>query len=256
MQETPSTCPYCGVGCGVIIQSDGDTITGVRGDPHHPANFGRLCTKGSTLHLTASRPVTLQTRLLQPQLRPQRGQAAHPIDWDAALDTAAQRFAATIDRHGYIQLRDRTKDVIKSGGEWISSVELENEIMAHPAVAEAAVIGLPHPKWGERPLACIVLREGASATKDDITAQLDNLVFDGFIAATPEPHFTRLDKYVHAIDVRLKGWTANPAREQQNLDVITELCDRLLKGGAPGIHFYSMNQSALTLELCRRLGLA
>ena len=100
MKETPSTCPYCGVGCGVIIQSDGDTITGVRGDPHHPANFGRLCTKGSTLHLTASRPVTLQTRLLQPQLRPQRGQAAHPIDWDAALDTAAQRFAATIDRHG------------------------------------------------------------------------------------------------------------------------------------------------------------
>ena len=100
MQETRSTCPYCGVGCGVIIQSDGDTITGVRGDPHHPANFGRLCTKGSTLHLTASRPVTLQTRLLQPQLRPQRGQAAHPIDWDAALDTAAQRFAATIDRHG------------------------------------------------------------------------------------------------------------------------------------------------------------
>ena len=68
-------------------------------------------------------------------------------------------------------------------------------------------------------------RRPDSATKDDITAQLDNLVFDGFIAATPEPHFTRLDKYVHAIDVRLKGWTANPAREQQNLDVITELED-------------------------------
>jgi fatty-acyl-CoA synthase len=83
---------------------------------------------------------------------------------------------ATIDRHGYIQLRDRTKDVIKSGGEWISSVELENEIMAHPAVAEAAVIGLPHPKWSERPLACIVLREGASATKDDIVAYLDGRV--------------------------------------------------------------------------------
>src|SRR5574337_303787 len=100
MKETPSTCPYCGVGCGVIIQSDGDTITGVRGDPRHPANFGRLCTKGSTLHLTASRLVTLQTRLLQPQLRPQRGQAPQPIAWDEALDTAAQRFAATIERHG------------------------------------------------------------------------------------------------------------------------------------------------------------
>ena len=61
MQETKSTCPYCGVGCGVIIESDGAQITGVRGDPTHPANFGRLCTKGSTLHLTASSPVTLAT---------------------------------------------------------------------------------------------------------------------------------------------------------------------------------------------------
>ena len=54
MTETKSTCPYCGVGCGVIIDSDGAQITGVRGDPEHPANFGRLCTKGATLHLTAS----------------------------------------------------------------------------------------------------------------------------------------------------------------------------------------------------------
>jgi fatty-acyl-CoA synthase len=83
---------------------------------------------------------------------------------------------ATIDPHGYIQLRDRTKDVIKSGGEWISSVELENEIMAHPAVAEAAVIALPHPKWSERPLACVVLREGQTATKDEIVAFLDGRV--------------------------------------------------------------------------------
>ncbi len=75
---------------------------------------------------------------------------------------------ASIDADGYIRLRDRTKDVIKSGGEWISSVELENEIMAHPAVAEAAVIGLPHPRWSERPLACVVLREGETATKEEI----------------------------------------------------------------------------------------
>jgi len=75
---------------------------------------------------------------------------------------------ASIDPHGYIRLRDRTKDVIKSGGEWISSVELENEIMAHPAVAEAAVIGLPHPRWSERPLACVVLRDGETATKEEI----------------------------------------------------------------------------------------
>jgi fatty-acyl-CoA synthase len=83
---------------------------------------------------------------------------------------------ASIDEHGYIRLRDRTKDVIKSGGEWISSVELENEIMAHPAVSEAAVIGLPHTQWGERPLACVVLREGETATKDDIVAFLDGRV--------------------------------------------------------------------------------
>jgi fatty-acyl-CoA synthase len=75
---------------------------------------------------------------------------------------------ATVDSNGYIRLVDRTKDVIKSGGEWISSVELENEIMAHPAVAEAAVIGVPHPKWQERPLACVVVKEGASLTKDEL----------------------------------------------------------------------------------------
>lgn len=100
MQETPSTCPYCGVGCGVIIESDGAQITGVRGDPTHPANFGRLCTKGSTLHLTASQPVALQTRLLQPQHRTTRNAAPTPLPWDAALDLAADRLATTIAQHG------------------------------------------------------------------------------------------------------------------------------------------------------------
>ncbi|MBN8494700.1 MAG: hypothetical protein J0M00_25060, partial [Burkholderiales bacterium] len=60
--ETRSTCPYCGVGCGVIIEAQGGQITGVRGDPEHPANFGRLCTKGSTLHLTATAAVAQQAR--------------------------------------------------------------------------------------------------------------------------------------------------------------------------------------------------
>ncbi|MGH9136769.1 MAG: long-chain fatty acid--CoA ligase [Acidimicrobiales bacterium] len=80
---------------------------------------------------------------------------------------------ATIDEHGYIRLVDRTKDVIKSGGEWISSVELENELMGHPAVSEAAVIGVNHEKWGERPLACVVLRDGASANKEELLAFLE-----------------------------------------------------------------------------------
>ncbi|HVQ03138.1 MAG TPA: molybdopterin-dependent oxidoreductase, partial [Burkholderiaceae bacterium] len=100
MRETKSTCPYCGVGCGVIIESDDDQITGVRGDPQHPANFGRLCSKGSTLHLTASRPVTMQTRLLQPMRRYLRGGAPQPIVWDDALDLAAERIARTVQAHG------------------------------------------------------------------------------------------------------------------------------------------------------------
>jgi fatty-acyl-CoA synthase len=80
---------------------------------------------------------------------------------------------ATIDRHGYIRLVDRTKDVIKSGGEWVSSVELENEIMAHPKVAEAAVIGVAHPKWSERPLACVVCKPGETVTREEIIAFLE-----------------------------------------------------------------------------------
>ncbi|MGJ7521571.1 nitrate reductase [Variovorax sp. LT1P1] len=98
--ETRSTCPYCGVGCGVIIESTGAQITGVRGDPDHPANFGRLCTKGSTLHLTATAAVTMQTRLLQPMRRAERGTTPAAITWDDALDTATAKFAQVIRDHG------------------------------------------------------------------------------------------------------------------------------------------------------------
>ena len=83
---------------------------------------------------------------------------------------------ATIDRNGYIRLVDRTKDLVKSGGEWISSVELENEIMAHPQVKEAAVIGIKDEKWGERPLACVVCDEGASLDPADIRGFLEGRV--------------------------------------------------------------------------------
>ncbi|WP_372973033.1 3-(methylthio)propionyl-CoA ligase [Marinobacter sp.] len=75
---------------------------------------------------------------------------------------------ATIDNNGYLQLVDRSKDVIKSGGEWISTMELENQAVAHPDVAEAAVIGIHHPTWQERPLLIVVAKEGATVTADDL----------------------------------------------------------------------------------------
>jgi fatty-acyl-CoA synthase len=75
---------------------------------------------------------------------------------------------ATMDDEGFIKIVDRAKDLVKSGGEWISSVDLENTLMGHPAVKEAAVIGVPHPKWQERPLAAVVLKEGARATPEEL----------------------------------------------------------------------------------------
>ncbi|MEY2618472.1 MAG: hypothetical protein RL522_1474 [Pseudomonadota bacterium] len=99
-RETHSTCPYCGVGCGVIIESQGDEITGVRGDPDHPANFGRLCTKGTTLALTASAPLARQARLMHPMRRAARGDTPQRITWDDALDTATRTFARVIADHG------------------------------------------------------------------------------------------------------------------------------------------------------------
>ena len=108
---------------------------------------------------------------------------------------------ATIDADGYVQITDRAKDVIKSGGEWISSVELENAIMAHPQVLEAAVVGLPHERWQERPLACVVVKPGAQLTKQDIIAHLTARVAKWwlpadvvFIAALPKTSVGKIAK--------------------------------------------------------------
>ncbi|MCX7601681.1 MAG: long-chain fatty acid--CoA ligase [Meiothermus sp.] len=90
-----------------------------------------------------------------------------PDGWFRTGDVVA------IDPEGYIRIADRTKDLIKSGGEWISSIDLENALMAHPAVKEAAVIAIPDPKWDERPLAAVVLKEGASATAEELRAFLE-----------------------------------------------------------------------------------
>ena len=75
---------------------------------------------------------------------------------------------STVDPDGYMQITDRSKDVIKSGGEWISSIDLENIAVAHPAVAEAAVVAVRHPRWDERPLLVVVKKPGASVTREDL----------------------------------------------------------------------------------------
>jgi fatty-acyl-CoA synthase len=87
------------------------------------------------------------------------------VDEEGFFDTGD---VATMDAAGYMQITDRAKDVIKSGGEWISSIELENLAIGHPKVTEAAVIGIKHPKWDERPLLVVVLKEGETAAKSEI----------------------------------------------------------------------------------------
>jgi fatty-acyl-CoA synthase len=94
-----------------------------------------------------------------------KGEGGDKLDAEGYFPTGD---VATIDPDGYLHLVDRTKDVIKSGGEWVSSIDLENAAMGHPAIAEAAVIGIPHPKWQERPVLVAVLRKGHSATREDV----------------------------------------------------------------------------------------
>jgi fatty-acyl-CoA synthase len=110
---------------------------------------------------------------------------------------------AAIDERGYIRISDRTKDVIKSGGEWISSVELENELMGHPEVAEAAVIALPDERWSERPLACIVRAEDGDCTADALREHLTDRVAKwwiperfAFIDEVPKTSVGKFDKKV------------------------------------------------------------
>jgi len=128
---------------------------------------------------------------------------------------------ATIDAEGYLRIVDRMKDVIKSGGEWISTVDLENTIMAHPKVAEAAVVGVEHPKWQERPLACIVAKPGQSVSKEEILDHLkgkfaawwmpDDVVL---IDEVPKTSVGKFDKKVlrERFAAHLKQKGAAPAR--------------------------------------------
>ena len=118
---------------------------------------------------------------------------------------------ATIDSDGYVKLLDRSKDVIKSGGEWISSVDLENALMCHPAVREAAVIGIPHPKWHERPLAVIVTKDGVPVSAEELREFL-SLKFlkwqlpDAFVFAKEIPR-TSVGKFLKSkLREQYAGW--------------------------------------------------
>ena len=120
---------------------------------------------------------------------------------------------AVVDKEGYIRLVDRSKDVIKSGGEWVSSVELENEIMGHPKVAEAAVIGVFHPRWDERPLACVVVRPGETLTAAEVLEYLtgrvakfwmpDDVVFIDEVPKTSTGKFSKKDLRDRFADYKL-----------------------------------------------------
>ena len=95
-REVRTTCCYCGVGCGVLATTDGERVLSVRGDPDHPANRGKLCSKGSTLHLSTG----LDGRALHPLRRRARGQPLQRATWDATLESLAETFATTIEAHG------------------------------------------------------------------------------------------------------------------------------------------------------------
>jgi acyl-CoA synthetase (AMP-forming)/AMP-acid ligase II len=102
-----------------------------------------------------------------------RGEGGQILDADGYFDTGD---VATIDADGYMQITDRAKDVIKSGGEWISSIEIENAAVGHPAVAEAAVIGVAHPKWQERPLLIVLRKAGQQASRDELLKFLEGRI--------------------------------------------------------------------------------
>jgi acyl-CoA synthetase (AMP-forming)/AMP-acid ligase II len=136
--------------------------------------------------------------------------------------TGAERFAdgwlrtgdvAVVDEHGFLQLVDRTKDLVKSGGEWISSVELESTLMGHPAVLEAAVIGIFSERWSERPLACVVLKPDQETTKEELLAWLEPKVAKWwipddvvFVEEIPKTSVGKFDKKVLREDFKNYEW--------------------------------------------------
>jgi fatty-acyl-CoA synthase len=118
---------------------------------------------------------------------------------------------AIVDPDGCIKLVDRSKDMIKSGGEWISSVDVENALMGHPAVREAGVVGVPHPKWQERPLAIVALKGGATATPDELREFLRTKFAkwqlpDDFVFVSDLPHTSTGKVLKTELRSRYRAW--------------------------------------------------
>jgi fatty-acyl-CoA synthase len=134
-------------GVEMKIVDDGDNEL-----PHDGVAFGRLKVRGPSIAKSYF-----------------RGEGSDAFDADNWFDTGD---VATLDPNGYMTITDRAKDVIKSGGEWISSIEIENIAVGHPAVAEAAVIGVYHPKWDERPLLVIVAKPGQNVSREEVLGYL------------------------------------------------------------------------------------
>ena len=169
---------------------------------------------------TAGRPLGgVEARVVDDEGKelPRDGQATGEIEvrgpWVTAAyykDPAPEKFrdgwlrtgdVGRIDSHGYVTISDRAKDVVKSGGEWISTLELEAAILTHPAVREVAVIAVPDPRWGERPLACVVLAPGQSVTPEELQEHLSGLVVKwwvperwAFVADVPRTSVGKYDK--------------------------------------------------------------
>jgi fatty-acyl-CoA synthase len=119
---------------------------------------------------------------------------------------------ATIDADGFMQITDRSKDVIKSGGEWISSIDGENIAMAHPAVAMAACVGMKHPKWDERPIVVVMKKPGAEVTRDELLA-----FYEGKIAKWQVPDDV---VFVDAIPLGATGKMQKMTLRQQLKDYV------------------------------------
>ena len=160
--------------------------------PHDGKTPGRLMIKGPTIVASYF-----------------GGEGGEVLDAEGFFDTGD---VSTIDDKGYMQITDRAKDVVKSGGEWISSIEIENIATGHPAVALAAVIGVAHPKWDERPILLCQLKPGANACRDDLNAYLDGKIAKWwmpddvlFVPEIPLGATGKIDKKL--IRQRMEGYT-------------------------------------------------